>query len=79
MRARGQGGESIVAALLVENERRCNPPLPEDEVRKIAASVAQYPADRRTRAETLAGSVVEDSIKSGVIEIPRGQSCKGTS
>ena len=36
------GQEEIVAALLVMNRKRCDPPLPESEVRSIAASVCRY-------------------------------------
>lgn len=42
MRRRGMTREAIYAALLVENAKRCDPPLPEDEVRRIAASVSRY-------------------------------------
>jgi hypothetical protein len=42
MRRRGFSEEAIAAALLVENEARCEPPLDEEEVRGIAASVARY-------------------------------------
>ena len=42
MRRRGMSTEAIEAALLEENRRRCEPPLPENEVRKIAASMERY-------------------------------------
>ncbi len=42
MRRRGAGEAPIVAALLEENIARCAPPIPEPEVRAIAASVCQY-------------------------------------
>ncbi len=42
MRRRGMGAEEIEAALSVTNTKRCNPPLAEEEVRKIAASVCRY-------------------------------------
>jgi putative DNA primase/helicase len=42
MRKRGATSESIEAALLEDNRRRCRPPLPEAEVRTIAASVGRY-------------------------------------
>jgi len=42
MRRRGMGTEEIEAALLVTNSKRCDPPLAEDEVRKIALSVCKY-------------------------------------
>ena len=34
--------EAISAALLADNAARCQPPLAEDEVRRIAQSVGQY-------------------------------------
>jgi uncharacterized protein (DUF927 family) len=42
MRRRGMSRESIEAALLAENQSRCDPCLPESEVRRIAESVASY-------------------------------------
>jgi len=42
MRRRGMSEQAICAALLAENEQRCDPPLSEDEVRRIAHSVARY-------------------------------------
>ena len=46
MRRRGASEAEILAALLVANEQRCQPPLEVQEVERIAASVAQYePAD----------------------------------
>lgn len=43
MRRRGLSPEAIGAALLEENRRRCDPPLPDGEVRAIAESVSRYP------------------------------------
>src|SRR5262249_42352178 len=42
MRRRGLSRNAIEAALLEENRRRCDPPLPDGEVRRIADSVARY-------------------------------------
>lgn len=42
MRRRGMGSDEIEAALLVTNNKRCDPPLAEDEVRRIAKSVCRY-------------------------------------
>jgi hypothetical protein len=42
MRRCGMEAEEIEAALLVMNNKRCDPPLAEDEVRKIASSVCRY-------------------------------------
>lgn len=42
MRRRRMSEDAILAALLEENRTRCDPPLDEGEVRRIAASVARY-------------------------------------
>jgi hypothetical protein len=42
MRRRGFGERAILKALLIENAERCTPPLDDDEVAVIAASVARY-------------------------------------
>ena len=42
MRRRGMGEAEIRAALEATNERRCDPPLEEEEVGEIARSVARY-------------------------------------
>jgi putative DNA primase/helicase len=42
MRRRGMGEAEILAALEVTNRLRCNPPLEDEEVRRIVQSVAQY-------------------------------------
>jgi hypothetical protein len=47
MRRRGLEKEEIAAALLAVNERRCDPPLGEAEVRAIAHSLAGYSPESR--------------------------------
>jgi hypothetical protein len=42
MRRRGATPEAIVAALRIDNTTRCRPPLEDDEVARIAASVGRY-------------------------------------
>ena len=42
MRRRGMSQQSIEVALLEENQRRCQPPLLEAEVRRVAQSIASY-------------------------------------
>ena len=42
MRRRGASQVAIEAELLTENLEKCEPPLPEDEVKAIARSVARY-------------------------------------
>ncbi len=43
MRRRGMEADEIAAGLLAVNANRCTPPVDEDEVRAIAASVGRYP------------------------------------
>jgi len=43
MRRRGMNEEAMLAALLEVNVRRCQPPLPEDEVCAIARSIGKKP------------------------------------
>jgi hypothetical protein len=42
MRRRGMSEDAILAALRAENAARCDPPLPDEQVVKIAHSVARY-------------------------------------
>lgn len=42
LRQKGLGRDALLAALLAENEQRCIPPLPEDEIERIAESVVKY-------------------------------------
>ena len=48
LRAKGLSVESITAALLTENRDRCNPPLPDKEVKKIAESGGKYERGKLT-------------------------------
>lgn len=50
MRRRGASEEAIFAALQVENQARCVPPLNDDELRAIARSVARYQPETQTQA-----------------------------
>jgi len=43
MRRRGMAPEEILAGLLAINARRCDPPLPNAEVERVAQSVGRYP------------------------------------
>ena len=56
MRRRGMGEAAILAALEADNLARCDPPLPEAEVARIAASVGKYaPAERVDTSELFNG------------------------
>ncbi len=60
MRRRNMSVDAILSALLVENSMRCAPPLGDDEVRKIAASVGRYaPAADMPEPKPLPGKVQE--------------------
>lgn len=52
MRHRGMGEPAILAALLAENASRCVPPLDDDEVRAIAASIAGYAPSNEGESST---------------------------
>lgn len=43
MRRCGFDEEAIIAALVIRNEKDCNPPLPESELKVIAHSAGKYP------------------------------------
>jgi putative DNA primase/helicase len=50
MRRKNASEESILKALLAENESRCNPPLLEREIQTIARSISSYePAEQSNR------------------------------
>ena len=51
MRRGGISVQAIEVAVLIENMQRCNPPLPEDEVRQIACSIGRYQLDKNVRAD----------------------------
>lgn len=57
MRRRGMDAPEILAALQAVNDRRCSPPLPDAEVKKIAWSVSRYaPAPPQETREPVPGS-----------------------
>ena len=51
MKRRGMSNDAVEAALLVENIKRCEPPLAKAEVQRIAASVAKYPARKNEKGD----------------------------
>lgn len=50
MRGQGFSAAAILAAIAVENASRCKPPLEPDELEKIIASIARYPAGPEERS-----------------------------
>ncbi len=72
MRRRGATKGAIEAALLAENRERCDPPLPEREVKRTAASISSYlpvpQASARAKghgAAALAGAAPAEPSDSG--------------
>jgi len=55
MRARGMNEDEILAALAAVNEGRCNPPLPDATVEKIARSISRYPPEETLGRPTYTG------------------------
>ena len=51
MRRRGMSEDAIRSALLIENEKCCDPPLPEDEVISIARSIGKKKPSIESAAE----------------------------
>jgi hypothetical protein len=62
MRRAGMTQEEILAALRQANRDRCKPPLSNNEVEKIAASVSRYAPDERTvaRVENPGGQMSDE-------------------
>ena len=74
LRAKGLTEEAIEAALKVENAAKCSPPLPADEVVRIAQSVGRY-----AEGETGGGDSVAYDYGGGRFEVsPRGVFFIGT-
>ena len=59
MRNRGMEEDSILSALLIENDQKCNPPLSSSEVKTIAESVARYKPNKEKKSESQATQLVE--------------------
>jgi hypothetical protein len=72
MRRQECSEETIFAALREENERRCQPPLPEGEVLRIARSIASYPASSPglTRRPSTARGYTPFTFRNGTVELP---------
>jgi len=56
-----EGYEDILSALLTQNERRCNPPLPTNEVERIAVSVMRYEPEETNQVSSSPSPKKNDS------------------
>jgi hypothetical protein len=70
MRRRGMIRTAIEAALLEENAERCDPPLPDDEVRTIAASIAWYPPGGSTNGNGKPAAQARPKAPSAIRDLP---------
>ncbi|HKW03576.1 MAG TPA: bifunctional DNA primase/polymerase [Vicinamibacterales bacterium] len=62
MLRRGMSREAIEAALMKDNAFRCHPPLPESEVREIAASIERYPRGQHLRQGSYSPSSPAETV-----------------
>lgn len=69
MRRRGMGESGILAALLAENAAKCDPPLAEAEIRRIAHSVAGYEPAEPEPAKREADSGGKPRINAGIRDL----------
>lgn len=67
LRSAGQTGESLAAALAAINRETCEPPLLDEEVAAIAASLSRYTANGHNgdEAEALAQAVLDEHFAGG--------------
>ena len=70
MRRRGMAPAAIEAALLAENAQRCNPPLPDAEVRTIAQSVSRYPTSAPIEAAPAESAGHAARVELPVVDVP---------
>lgn len=57
MRRRGLSEQAIIAALLITNRDKCNPPLPDNEVEIIAKSIGRYAPEINTGKPRFTGGI----------------------
>jgi hypothetical protein len=65
MRAKGSSPEAIFAALAAENRIKCHPPLPDSEIKAIAASASKYPAGDPPRPVSPKTDITKKRIHAG--------------
>lgn len=72
MRRRGMEKAAIETALLAENQEKCQPPLPDSEVRKIAQSVARYQPDETSVSNGSARGGHSENSRPDPVPLPDG-------
>jgi|ERR1019366_2941488 hypothetical protein len=74
MRRQGCRGTDIEAALREINRLRCNPPLSEAEIKKIASGMERYhPADQETRSLTQVARLLSLAADAELFHTPDGE------
>jgi KaiC/GvpD/RAD55 family RecA-like ATPase len=68
MRRRGISEDAIYAALAAENKKSCKPPLPDDQVRKIARSIGKKEPAKPVQVETGADGNPDSMVVSPFID-----------
>ncbi len=71
LRRKGRTESEIEAELLEQNRRRCQPPLTDEEVRKISASIAISDRWPRPLGEGMAGDGSSQSLPVELYNVPR--------
>ncbi len=77
MRRRGMSRQEIEAALRVVNDDRCDPPLKDTVVQKIAASISRYEPASQTRRPSQATELVSLASDATLFHTSDGQSFAG--
>ncbi len=76
MRYQGKNEEEILENLLQENNNRCTPPLPENEVASIAKSIGNYPIGEQRIEDQSASEEQHEVLRGTRYGIKDGCLCK---
>lgn len=71
MRRKGLSGESILAALRVENAARCHPPLADTDLQRIAKSVGRYTPGDAVEPASFVNALPELLARAATVLEPR--------
>lgn len=63
LRRQGLTAEAIEQALLATNRGQCRPPLPDDEVRRIAASIGRYAPGEHVQPDTWPEPLIPGTVR----------------
>lgn len=63
LRAKGLSESAIFAAVMVENNIRCNPPIDEKEIRILCQSAARYERGTQLEEQSKANEIINQTVK----------------